>query len=522
MSASASIHRVAPLRKALAFGIAAALTIGAPSVDSRESTTADARAPASDPVNNCNDAGAGSLRSAIGSAVDGDTIDLTGLACSSITLTTGALVANAANITIVGPGAENLVIDGNDADRVFTHSGVGTLAISGIAVKHGYVASEDPYTTVRGGCIESSGTIALDNATVSDCTVQAYHFALGGCMDSARASIANSRVSGCLAAANGGVDHTYAYGGGIAVLYGVDIAGSLIENNSATASPRKVRGGALFIGFANYALNASRDLAPQGQTVSLIQDSTFSGNSAVGGTYTINLSSYKRNVARGGAIFSSAQLVISGSTFSQNTAAAGGAIWLSVPNTCINPALQITNSTLSGNSATLAGGIGVYGAACAMNLSNSTVAFNSALYAGGILPRHWFNSGYYDHEPEFQSTIVSSNVATAPYSPVDIYAPNISPGALAIVGANNLIGASSVSTPADTLTGDPMLAPLADNGGPTKTLALMTGSPAIDTGNNAAALEFDQRGQGYPRVVARGRGHRSLRIHGSGSGHPRG
>ena len=64
----------------------------------------------------------------------------------------------------------------------------------------------------------------------------------------------------------------------------------------------------------------------------------------------------------------------------------------------------------------------------------------------------------------------------------------------------NLIASANVSLPGDTLGGDPMLAPLADNGGPTWTHALLTGSPAIDTGNNAAALTTDQRGDGFVRV----------------------
>ncbi len=48
---------------------------------------------------------------------------------------------------------------------------------------------------------------------------------------------------------------------------------------------------------------------------------------------------------------------------------------------------------------------------------------------------------------------------------------------------------------------DPMLGPLADNGGPTWTMALLPGSPAIDAGDNADAPEFDQRGPGFPRIV---------------------
>ena len=47
---------------------------------------------------------------------------------------------------------------------------------------------------------------------------------------------------------------------------------------------------------------------------------------------------------------------------------------------------------------------------------------------------------------------------------------------------------------------DPLLGPLADNGGPTQTLAVLAGSPALDAGNNALSLNFDQRGAGFARV----------------------
>jgi hypothetical protein len=60
---------------------------------------------------------------------------------------------------------------------------------------------------------------------------------------------------------------------------------------------------------------------------------------------------------------------------------------------------------------------------------------------------------------------------------------------ITVVGAGNLMGA------------DPMLGPLASNGGPTQTQALLAGSPAINAGGNPLALSTDQRGVPYARVV---------------------
>jgi len=54
--------------------------------------------------------------------------------------------------------------------------------------------------------------------------------------------------------------------------------------------------------------------------------------------------------------------------------------------------------------------------------------------------------------------------------------------------------------PSDTIFADPLLAPLADNGGLTPTHALLSGSPAIDAGDDGG-WDTDQRGTGYPRVL---------------------
>jgi hypothetical protein len=69
---------------------------------------------------------------------------------------------------------------------------------------------------------------------------------------------------------------------------------------------------------------------------------------------------------------------------------------------------------------------------------------------------------------------------------------------------HNLVGNSQGGSGYDTtdlLDVDPLLGPLQNNGGLTKTMALLPGSPAIDAGDNTNAPEWDQRGPGYPRIV---------------------
>ena len=73
-------------------------------------------------------------------------------------------------------------------------------------------------------------------------------------------------------------------------------------------------------------------------------------------------------------------------------------------------------------------------------------------------------------------------------------------------GSSGWVGSDLTGTIASPL--NPLLAPLGNYGGPTQTMALLPGSPAIDAGNNALAvdangnpLDYDQRGTGFPRIV---------------------
>jgi hypothetical protein len=86
-------------------------------------------------VANNDDAGAGSLRDAIAGATAGDTLDLTGLS-GTITLSTGELLITK-DLTITGPGAGSLTIDGDSTSRVFSIDSGDTLTISGLTITGG-------------------------------------------------------------------------------------------------------------------------------------------------------------------------------------------------------------------------------------------------------------------------------------------------------------------------------------------------------------------------------------------------
>ncbi|MCX6925361.1 MAG: CSLREA domain-containing protein, partial [Verrucomicrobia bacterium] len=201
-----------------------------------------------------------------------------------------------------------------------------------------------------------------------------------------------------------------------------------------------------------------------------VLNSTFSGN-------------YRQ---QGGAISCQpgGQLIAINSTFTSNSADAGGAIELQQPSTA-----AFTNCTVSGNSARVAGGIMNLGGS--LIVSSSTVASNSAVAIGGI-NTYFGPPGNITSSTILFSSIVAGNSAAS------------SPDCDGIVNSQdyNLIGNTNGCT-ITNLTAhniynqDPFLSPLANNGGPTPTHALLPGSPAIDRGSSGG-LTTDQRGQPRP------------------------
>jgi hypothetical protein len=141
----------------------------------------------------------------------------------------------------------------------------------------------------------------------------------------------------------------------------------------------------------------------------------------------------------------------------------------------------ISNSTISGNVAS-PGRTG--GAGCISSpttILNSTIAFNQADTAGGLVM---------SADITFQSSIIANNIAPNSNSQDNLRLT----GASTVHGSNNIIMDSSHTGAGGIgINVDPQLLPLADNGGPTRTHALMPGSPAIDAGSNPAGLVTDQR-----------------------------
>jgi hypothetical protein len=217
---------------------------------------------------------------------------------------------------------------------------------------------------------------------------------------------------------------------------------------------------------------------------------TFSSNSAVSLFATNGLG----DIAVGGGVFNQRLLTALNCTFTGNSAAGGlsrdgfgGAIYT------INGRLLLTNCTVASNwvsaadSGTEPGGNaqggGVYVQDSGLTLKNNLIARNASTPGAGTQPGV---GGYQDIyvRPNGQNvTNVGFNL---------IGTPGQGDGALTLA-ANDLGGS-------DALPLDPKLGPLQDNDGPTPTMALLVGSPAIDAGNSAG-ITIDQRGKARAVVV---------------------
>jgi hypothetical protein len=216
----------------------------------------------------------------------------------------------------------------------------------------------------------------------------------------------------------------------------------------------------------------------------------------------------------GGGLFSNGYLYLSGSTVSDNLAAepgfGGGAY-------SIHGDVQIKASTISGNRAGLTGGglfVGYLGGPTAVAyITDSTISGNYASgYVGGValhIPATISNSTIVSNRSVETGTGVGVYAATTFVATSSIFASNLTPAGdlgmdvlapTGIGGEKNIIVLTPSTAPADTITSCPHLGPLADNGGPTWTHALLQGSPAIDAGENTLTLEFDQRMDGFPRT----------------------
>ena len=344
------------------------------------------------------------------------------------------------NLTITGPGADKLTVSGGGKSRVFAAYG-GGVNISGLTITDGQ-------SNRWGGGLYVRGTLTVRNIALRD----------------------NNAADG---------------GGG---LY-VDDGGDLTVQDSTIAGNNAERGGGIYA-YSNVTGEVT------------VQNSTVSGNSAIGGggIYNAELS----------------QTTLRNSTVSGNNASqvAGGIYnWVA--------SLTVQNSTINDNYTTGFGdGGGIRNEGGIASVQNSTISGNRGPVSGGIYNYNYEyfpgrltvqystitdNEGFDVYNHDGATVEVGNSIIATERSTYDVAGAFTSRGYNligAVDGSTGFTnGANGDRTGTRSAPLDPKLGPLADNGGPTRTHALLSDSPAIDVGDPAFAPppESDQRGDGYPR-----------------------
>jgi hypothetical protein len=418
-------------------------------------------------VTNADSTGAGSLREAItlaNATPNPDTIEFSPTFFNvprTISLLTALpqFSASGGALAIVGTGEANLTVrrdPGAPAFGVF-NSLAPSLTLTGMTVSNG--------SGVSGAGLHASGTVTLDHMTFSGnsgSTGGAIFFSNG-----TFATVRNSTLSGNTAGSSGGA--MYLYSGGLLM------ENTTVSNNTSAGGNG---GGGLHL------RGTPSPTPPVGFTPStmVVRNSTLSGNSATG---------------IGGGIsvpFLNGTLLVQNSTLSGNSATTnGGGI------SAAYGSVTLQNSTIVGNTATVSGGgIAVPLGSGTTNIQNSTIFGNTANGStagtgGGGLARTTTTAG----------TIVVTNSVIA--GNTNANGPDILTAATgSTVHVNfSAIGSNTGYTPTGTSANnippatDLKLGALANNGGPTATLAPQPTSPLINAGADAlvaAGLSTDQRG----------------------------
>lgn len=341
------------------------------------------------------DSGPGTFRQALADAVNGDTINFSLAWPATISPVSGPLFGWK-SLTIAGPGADKLTLDGNYASTpVFQTHFSASLTISGVTIR-------------RGGQVAIYMPLATQSLTLRDCAV--------------------------------------------------------IDNNGNAV----IAWGNLTIDNCVFSGNRAPDLSSLDKGSAIFAASTTA-------TYTITNSTFANNDSFDGcgAIFSRGAMTIRNSTFSDNRSVGTNSSWGGA--LCIQGRLTLDASTFIGNYALGRGGALV---ANGGTISSSTFTENLAPLGG-------------DGISALPALVVSRSILQG------------CDGAMTS-GGDNIVSDTSCF-PASTALNDridlePLLGTLANNGGPTKTVALQTGSPAIDQVivNANGCSGSDQRGVARP------------------------
>ena len=367
-------------------------------------------------------------------------------------------------ISIYGNGATIMRSPAAAEFRIFHVGASGTLMLRNLTLAGGIQACAD-FSFNVGGAIVNFGTLRLE-----DCTVRDHSAGMGGGIANAGdATLIDCTVRDNFAGSGGGIDN----------LGALELVHSTVRDNDASD------GG----GICNDGTATLVD-----STISANSGPLWGGGLVNGGTATLVGCTLESNTsAFGGGLINAGELILTRCTVHGNSAVAdgdyggiGGGIYNNGP-------AEIACCTISGNSATNEAA-GVYNDD-AVALNNVTIATNTAGADGGGI--YTCTSG----AVELKNTLIADNTATT--------GPDCA-GTLTSYGHNmigNNDGCTLIPTTGDQVGTsahpiDPLLDRLQDNGGPTETHALLSGSPAIDAGSctdiSGAPITADQRGDPRP------------------------
>jgi predicted outer membrane repeat protein len=389
-------------------------------------------------VSNDHDTGSGSLNQAIQDAnADPGVTDINFSGVSgSINLTT-VLPDITTPVNINGPGAGTLTINAPAGKRIFNvnipkANKNAPVNISGLTLSGGNPSGDD------GGAIAAK----YADLTVSHSVISGNQANNGGAI----ATITASTTVRYSTIDNNMTNIASARGGAFVTTLGyLTVSRSEVTNNHAPGA--SAVGGAVASGLAFTTLN----------------DSLFEGNDA-------------KTAGGAVAIQSSLGSAINNSTFFDNhsTSDRGGAIYGQTQQGAANPWLTIDSATIAHNDAsTGGGGIQIYGTSGSSGDPNSV-------------------------PPVIRNTIISNNSSTSGAADIGL-GGHVDPASTAftLIQTPPAAGVINESVAGSNILGvDPNLGGLANNGGPTRTLALNSGSPAIDKGSTG--LTSDQRGSTRP------------------------
>jgi hypothetical protein len=464
-------------------------------------------------VTDTGDSGPGSLRAAIASASDGDAINFD--LQYPATITVASPLTFGPSVTIAGPGASNLAIDGGNSVVDLIVNAGATVAVSGLTIQHG--------SSLLGGGIFNGGTLTLTDVTVSNNT-QGTQLG-GGIFNSGTLTLSSSTVSANSAGFGvigvSGSSGESGFGGGI-YNYGASGGGTLTLTNSTVSGNSVIQalsGSASGGGIYN-------DLGQVTLTNSTVTSNTAAPNTGASGL--------------GGGIYNNGTegvgtLTLTNSTISGNSApGSGGGIYSNLGTVTVTSSTFAGNTSLSTGGGSVGGGFGggIYSNAATVTVTNSTFAGNLSNQAGGgiyislgtltvTFSTFWGNQGgggpgggggIYDDTAN--STVKVKNSILANNSGQNCFFE----GSSGSSGGHNLSDDTSCSSaftgPGDLNYTPAGLAPsgLQNNGGPTQTVALLSTSPAINaiplsptnyctdaTGNS---VKTDQRGVPRPQLTA--------------------